>query len=239
MGSKLKLEAAITLQPHIGILNESTIHAQLKELYLVPGASSEARIGSYFVDVLLPDNGIVEIQTGSFAKIQHKLMHLLEDRAVRLVFPLAAEKKIVMLDPDLKQVLSSRKSPLKKTVYDAAWELVHISKVLSHPRFSLEIIFTREEEIRRKDGKGSRWRKGISIMDRQLKAVIGRIRFDKPDDYASVFLSQELPDRFTNRALAEIISVPLSTARQITYFLRSLDVIKVVEKQGKELIFSR
>ena len=49
----------------IGELNESSLHARLKELYLAEGGASEVPIGRWVADVVLADGRIVEIQTGA------------------------------------------------------------------------------------------------------------------------------------------------------------------------------
>jgi hypothetical protein len=57
----------------IGELNESSLHARLKALYLEEGAASEVRVGRYVADVLLADGRVVEVQTGHLYSLKPKL----------------------------------------------------------------------------------------------------------------------------------------------------------------------
>ena len=78
------------LQPKgtlIGTLSEKTIHAILK-YYLEPNASChEIRVGSFFADIK-NEQGIFEIQTRQFYKLQGKLAVFLEQYPVTVVYPI-------------------------------------------------------------------------------------------------------------------------------------------------------
>ena len=68
-------------QPHIGTLNEGSLHADLKEHYWEPGDLTEAPLGGFVVDLLRTQNNrntIIEIQTTAFASMRKKLNALLD-----------------------------------------------------------------------------------------------------------------------------------------------------------------
>ena len=75
-------------QPHIGTLNEGSLHADLKQHYLEPGDVSEAPLNGFVVDLLRTQNKqniIIEIQTTSFASMRKKLNALLDTYKIIIV----------------------------------------------------------------------------------------------------------------------------------------------------------
>ena len=221
----------------IGTRNESTIHAQLKEMYLCPGARTEAPHGTYLVDVDRGDGELVEIQTRHFGQIRNKLRFLLASHRVRLVYPLTREKVFVFRDPATGRETGRRKSSGRKKLLDLTDELVGIAPLLSHPRLMLEVLFTSEEEVRSPDGKGTWRRRGMSVVDRKLVGVAGSLRLKEAADYLAAFLPEGAPDEFTNRSLAEHMGVPYRQAQQLSYCLRALDAVAVAGRKGREYLY--
>ncbi len=93
----------------IGSLNETSLHAALKE-WVRAGAPdhdavAESNVDGYVVDVRLPGE-LVEIQTGSFAAVRDKLARLVQHHVVRLVHPIAAVNRIsrISTSGELKSV---------------------------------------------------------------------------------------------------------------------------------------
>ena len=95
-------------------------------------------------------------------ELQHLCAALETAHDVRVVHPVPLEKWIVRVEADKnvggddERVLGRRKSPLRGRVEDAFEELVSLRGLLAHPRFSLEILLTREEEVRRHEVLESR-----------------------------------------------------------------------------------
>jgi len=222
----------------IGTLNESSLHAQLKELYLRDGSTTEALVGGYVVDILRPEGDIVEIQTGSLSKLKPKLAALLAGHRVLLVYPLPVRKQLVLYDARQRRILSRRMSPRKPRLPEVFRELVGIAPLLAAPGLEVEVLLTREEEIRQKDGRGSWRRRGITIVDRRLLEIRERVRFRGPGDFLAL-LPDACPEEFTNRELASLLGVSVRTAGQLSYCLRAAGVISVRGKQGRALLFAR
>ena len=222
----------------IGIINESTIHSQLKKLYMSHGARSEVPIGGFIADICLGSGQIVEIQTSGFSHISSKLQSLLEKQKVRLVYPLAVEKELIVYDRTHSSVLYRRRSPKKQSLIDMVDELVRITKILSHPNFELEVMLTKEREIRRNDGNGSWRRSGISIIDRELTDIVQRKLFVRPSDYL-ILLPDELPEQFTNKSLSLLRGIAHNKAQKITYCLRAVGVLRVAGKSKNQYLLER
>lgn len=225
---------------NIGRLNEYTIHAQLKELYETPDSVCESPVGNYIIDVI--DKGkLIEIQTKNFSGIRKKLEKLVEKHPVLLIAPLPAVTHIVVMDENNEHVLYRRKSPKKNAIQGIASELCRITSVLDHPNFTLKVLLTEEEDIRINDGKGSWRRKGISLADRKLVAILEEHLFSEKKDYLRLLPPQLFPpspsEEFTNSDIFRLMKIPLRTAQQITYCLKKISLIEVTRKSGKKQFF--
>ncbi len=211
------------------------MHLALKHLYSDTNAEHESNIDGFIVDIV-HNNSIIEIQTGSFTKIRAKLSALLSHYKVKLVYPIAFEKTLIVYDSKKENILYKRRSPKKGELIDIVYEIIHIPKLIIHPNFSLEVLFTKEEEIRSADGEGSWRRKGISILDRRLLDIIKRIKFNHVQDYI-MLLPNNVPSSFTNMDLSRIMSKPLKKVQKLTYSLKQMSLLRVIGKQGNAQVF--
>ncbi len=169
------------------------MHSSIKQWYVIPGDRFEVKVDKYVIDLVREDS-LIEIQTKNFSAIGNKLRNLVKYNKVMLVHPIAIEKYIVTTD-ESDIVISRRKSPKKGKLMDLFDELIRIPDLMAEDNFMLEILMTKEEEIRCKDGKGSWRRKGISIKDRKLLEVIEKVTFKEEKDFL-IFLPDELDAKF-------------------------------------------
>jgi hypothetical protein len=220
----------------IGTLGESSLHAALKAWYAQPGDRLEVDVDGFVADIVRGDL-LIEIQTGNFSKLKGKLGRLVGDHPVHLVYPVVAQKWIVRVDED-GQLVSRRKSPRRGRVEDLFKELVRIPTLLVEPTFSLEVALVHAEQVLRDDGLGSWRRKGWSVADQRLIEVVGSQRFDSPEDLADL-LPEALPNPFTNRELADALKIRINLAQKMTYCLRKMKVITMVDKRGNALLYER
>jgi hypothetical protein len=154
-----------------------------------------------------------------------------------LVYPVAQEKYLVRQAKNGK-TLSRRKSPKRGQVVTLFEELVSLPDLPAHPRFSLEVVLTREEEISR-EGRGGSWRwRGWKIVDRRLLDVVSHVEFKSPRDYAA-FLPAALPEVFTCRDLAEQGGYPLYLAQKMAYCLRGMGVLEAAGKRRNAALYAR
>jgi hypothetical protein len=220
--------------PLIGTLGEGQLHRALKLLYAAPGDLLESRVGNHVVDVLKPGEA-VEIQTGSFSRLARKLDALLPMIDVRLVFPACLKRWIVKYDAERDEV-SRRKSP-KECGFDEVFvHLVSIARHLSHPRLSLEVVGTLQEEVRvpTTRRRRSRW----STVERRLIGIEEMRIVRAPADLL-ILLDEPLPERFSARELAVALGRPLHLAQKIAYCLRHAGLYEIAGKDGNALIYSR
>lgn len=223
----------------IGLLGEKSLHAALKQAMAQPGDLLEVPIGGYHIDLFRPEPlMLIEIQTGNFSGIKTKLWKLLPDYPVRLVYPVAVERQIVLIDSDTGEVLSRRKSPKRGRVEDVFRELVSLTDAVQHPHFTLEVLLIKDEEVRVNDGRGSWRRKRQSIHDRRLIEVVGSVTYTCAADFYAL-LPMTLPAAFTVRDLAQALRLPRPLAGKMAYCLRTIGVLSLVGRQRKAYVYSR
>jgi hypothetical protein len=222
------------MMPPIGELQEKSLHAALKALYARPGDSLETPVLGYVVDIVR-EGALIEIQTRNFAMIKHKLVKLLETHRVRLVHPIARERWVVRVSAD-GEIVSRRKSPRRGTIHLLFRELIRFPELIAHPNFSIEIVFTQEEEIWRDDGRGSWRRKRWSIADRRLLAVVEQIALEMPEDFPAL-LPERLPEPFTTADLAAAQGCSRGLAQKMAFCLRQMNILDIVGKRGNALLY--
>jgi len=187
----------------------------------------------YIIDLVRGDT-LVEIQTGNFSAIRKKLIHLVQREKVLLVYPIPKEKILITEISDEKE--TKRKSPRKGDIWMLFKELIRIPEIINHPNLSIEAVFVKIEEIKRKDGKGSWRRKGDSILDRRLLQVFNRKRFEEPVDFLDV-LPKGLSTNFSCRDLSKKADIDIGTARKAVYCLKKMNALDVAFKIGNELYY--
>lgn len=219
----------------IGTLSEWSLHSELKKTYLTKDSREEVEVDGYVVDVVR-DGLLIEIQTGNFSSIGDKMRDLVKSHEVLLVYPIPVEKWIVRESLDGSVILSRRKSPKRMGPHNLFDELVYLPTLIHHQNFSLEVLLTQEEEIRRKDNKGSWKRKGWSIVERKLLAILGRRSYHGPNDLLH-FIPDDLKAEFTNSELADATGYSRREAGKITYCLKRMGLLRIAGKRGRANIF--
>lgn len=221
--------------PHIGTLGENSLHAALKGAIAQPGDRFEVPVDGYVIDIVRGEQ-LIEIQTANFAAMKRKLAKLTRNHPVHVVHPIAAEKWIVKYGPDGKTWLDRRRSPKQGSVFDVFRELVSFPTLMRSGSLTLEVLLTREEEIRVNDGKGSWRRRGWSIADRVLVEVVGRVPLGGPSDFRAL-LPADLPPEFTTRDLADRLGESVNLMGKMAYCLREMGVIEHVGSRGRSYLY--
>ncbi len=216
----------------IGLLNEKPLHASLKQWYARPGDRFEVPVDGFVIDIVREDL-LIEIQTRNFASINSKLIKLTRSHQVRLIYPVVQEKWIVRsVAANSGSVVRRRKSPKRGRLEDLFWELVSIPQLLSNPNFSLEVLMTREEEVRRYD---RRRRKGWVLEGRRLLEVLDQHLFTKSDDWLA-FVPTGLSS-FTTGDLATGMDTKKELAQKLAYCLRHGRMIELIGMRGRANLY--
>jgi hypothetical protein len=217
-------------------MQESSLHAALKNHYARSGGLQEVPVDGYLVDVVR-QGLLIEIQTGNFTAIKDKLQVLLENHHLLLVYPVAQEKWIVRLPAEGDTPIGRRRSPKRGQVSEIFRELVRIPSLMTHPNLSLEVLLIREEEIRRDDGQGSWRRRGWSIIDHRLLDVLHSHLFQTPQDLLAL-IPDTLKEPFTSKDLAAAMGVRRYIAQKAAYCLRNMQVITIAGKRGRAYLYT-
>ncbi|MGD1994631.1 MAG: hypothetical protein PVI59_15665 [Anaerolineae bacterium] len=223
-------------QASIGLLNEKPLHAALKQWVAQPGDRFEVPIDGYVVDIVRGDL-LIEIQTGNFSTVKEKVTDLVARHRLRLVYPIAREKWLLKLPRQAGGETERRKSPKRGQIEELFRELVSFPELLVERNFSLAVLFTQEEEVRRYDGQ-RRWRRrGWRTEERRLLAVVQQRLFEGPKD-AATLLPQELPKHFTTADLAEAIGRSRWWGQKMAYCLRKMGVIEDIGRRGRSILYT-
>jgi len=218
----------------IGRLRERSLHAALKDYFWQEGDQIEVTVDGMVID-LVHGEQLVEFQTRGLYRLRKKLVRLLPEHSVCVVYPLALQRWIVTYEADGETMLRRRRSPRRGRPVDLFEELYTIADLLLDPNLTLKLVLTHEDQIRCDDGHGSWRRKGISIVDRVLLQVVEVIALRTADDALALVPELVLPA--THREMREQLGVSARLAQRISMSLRRLGCIEVVGKRGRALLF--
>jgi len=216
--------------PDIGVMREGPLHAAVKELLAEPGDRLEVPVGRFVIDLVRADGELVEVQTGGFGALGRKLDALLDDHRVRIVHPVAAERRIVRVD-EHGEVLAARRSPKRATAVEVFDKLVAFPALLTHPHLTIEVLLLREDHIRRPQPVTTR-RRTRDPGERRLVAVIDRIELRTPADVLAA-LPALPPEPFSTRELAACLSCGTVLAQRTLYCLRAIGLVEPAGKRGR------
>jgi hypothetical protein len=242
---------ALPSSPAIGVLNEQPLHAALKRWYARPDGRTEVAVDGFVVDVVRGRNPfaqreglarglLIEIQVGNFSSIKRKVRQLTEHHALRLVYPIPREKWLLKMPKQEGGEVERRKSPKRGRLAESSAEevfkeLVGFPALLSRDTFSLEVVFTRKEELRHYDP--DEWRnRGWVTDERRLLEVVDRRLFEGPADALAV-LPEGLEEPFTTADLAETMDGPRWLAQKMAYCLRKMGGIVQIGKRGRSKLY--
>ena len=220
----------------IGELNERSLHRALKERYAVAGSETERVIDGFVTDVVAGGR-IVEIQTGSFGPLRHKLTRLLETHPVTLVHPIARDRYLVKVGADPALPPTRRRSPKHGSVFDVFPALVSIPSLLAHPNLTLEVVMTVEEEVRA-PRKRRHWRRDWTRVDRRLVDIVETHAISSMADLFAL-IDVRLPERFTTIDIAAAMRSSRGLAQKAAFCFREGGVSEICGKDGNALVYRR
>jgi hypothetical protein len=186
-------------------------------------------VDRFVVDLVRADGELVEIQTGGFAALGPKLDALLDRHRIRIVHPVAAERRIVRVDQQ-GEVISTRRSPRRAIVVARLDKLVSFPPLLTHPNLTVEVLLLREDHIRGPRPVARAWTRDPG--QRRLVQVLERIELHGATDIVNV-LPALAARPFSTRELAVLLGCSVSLAQRAAYCLRAIGVIETAGKRGR------
>lgn len=209
----------------IGLLNETSVHAFLKDRIDPDKSHQEVKIGTFVADVA-DENGIFEIQTRGFYKIRAKLDCFLKTAPVTLVFPVTVRKTLYWIDPETGDCSKGRKSPKQATVCEIWRELPAIVDLLEQPNFSVRLIFLESEEYRVLDGFGAQKKHRASHVDRCPQRLLGELDLKTTADLSRLFPETLSPEgEFTSLDFSKAGRIPRRAAQNALRILNHYQIV--------------
>ncbi len=215
----------------IGTLNEKTIHNALKTYYCEE-ISHEARIGGFYADAA-GENGIVEVQTANFLKLNKKLSKMLRACHVTVVYPFEKFVHNYSTNEQTGEIISS--STKTNNSYSKLFlELYRIKAFLTNPNLTICVA---QLEINKKtyykDNRRIRY-KGIP-REKVPVGFIKEIRLDNKADYMQ-FIPEGLPEQFTKKDLGKLCKA--TDPSIMLEILEYVGAVKRVGKAGNSILYS-
>lgn len=218
----------------IGTLNESPLHAALKQWCLEDGDTIETPVDGFVVDIVRGGT-LIEIQTRGFSAMRRKFDRLLDGHPMVLIHPIPVTRWIIKLD-GAGEAVSRRRSPKRGVAADVCAELVSFPSLLSHPNFTVQVVLTEEEEVWRPDRGRGRRRKGFAVQERRLIEVVDTITIGSPEALLAV-LPAGLPEIFTTADLAGALKRSRHLAQEVAYCLRESEAVEVVGRDKRGILY--
>jgi hypothetical protein len=214
----------------IGVMREGPLHSALKAILARPGDRLEVPVGRFVIDLVRANGELVEVQTGGFGPLGAKLDALLDVHRVRIVYPIAAQRRIVRVD-EHGEVVSIRASPKRGTAIEVFDKLVAFPSLLTHPNLTVEVMLLREDHIRAVRPETVR-RRTRDPGERRLRDVLGRVELRSAHDVLRAL--PPLPrEPFSTRDLASMLGCSMLLAQRIAYCLRAIKIIEAAGKRGR------
>lgn len=212
----------------IGTLNEKTIHSALKNYYS-EDFDQEAKIGGFYADIVT-ENGIYEIQTASWGKLNKKLEVMLNACHVTVVYPFEQRTKNISVSDTSGEML--RKSGFRRnnSLSEFFLELYRIKSFLTDPNLTVciaELDIEKVNYVSEKTGK----RRGKGKYTKTPIALNREIYLEKPQDYL-ILLPEDIKEKLHKEfTLKELQAVIKPTDASITAEI--LGYLGIIEKFGK------
>lgn len=208
----------------IGTLNEKCIHAALKNYY-ADDFDHEARIGGFYADIVT-ENGIFEIQTANWSKLNKKLEVMLEACHVTVVYPYEKRIKTTSVSDASGELIGKGSIRYNNSLTDFFLELYRIKSFLTDPNLTVCIAELEVERVNYVSEKTGR-RRGRGRYTKTPRALRREIFLEKSEDY-KFFLPENLPCEFTVKEFQALVK-----ATDAKIMLEILGYMGVVERFGK------
>lgn len=220
----------------INLYSEHSLHDALKRIAAGPGGRIEVTVLGRVADAVRADGELVEVQTGGLAAVQEKATSwAAENRRVRVQYPVAARTLIVTIDPRSGEILSRRRSPRRRTLWDAFDALTRAPALIATPGVTLEILMVEVTEFRRlldPPVRRGRFFRKAERVDRALDAVLESHAFSCAEDWISL-LPGGAEGSWTHESLGEAAGVSSAAARTLLYSLARAGILECIGKEGR------
>ena len=226
--AKARLLSLSEKQSGIGTLAEKSLHKILKLYYEPREEYHEIPFLSYVCDVK-NENGIIEIQTGSFTPLIHKLTRFLQETRVIVVYPIIAEKYLIWVNKETGELTEPKKSPKKGKYSDALPQLSIISELLPCENLTVRLVLLSADEYKYLDGYGESRKKRATKIEKLPRRIIDEFEIKEVND-----IKKLLPPLENTFRSADFNKATGLKRRKAFFSLKFLERVGVIEKVGKD-----
>ena len=213
----------------IGTLSERSLHAVFKFWFDACEEHHEVRLPCGAVADIFDGERVTEIQTAGFSRFRGKLLRLLEQYPVTVVYPITRVKYLSWIDPDTGESTPPRKAPRRGNFADIGRELIYLLPALGHPGLTFVLQLVDVEEYRLRDGWGSGGKRGAHRAERLPVAEGERLTVRCVADWCGV-LPPDLPSLFT---VADVQKAARLSPRKASTLINTLYKIGAIIRTGK------
>ncbi len=225
--AKKRAELVIENKSNIGTLGEKILHRTLK-LYYEPRRELHEAAHLGIVADIKNEEGITEIQTGSFAPLLPKLKRLLPTERVTVVCPIIKEKRLFWVDPETGETAEPKRSPKKGKFSDALPELSKLSGLLFSDNLTVRLLLLSADEYKLLDGYGKDKKKKSTKIERVPTSLIEEYDIKSLKDLKGIL--PILPTPFSAKDFNKATSLK---RRKAFFSLKFLENSGVIERCGK------
>lgn len=216
----------------IGTLNEKLIHATLKG-YFAEDMDHEAKIGPYYADAVA-ENGIYEIQTAGWDKLNDKLDCFLDVCHVTVVYPYEKRVHTSYIHEQTGELIKKSKPGTARSMTKFFLELYRIKSFLTNPNLSICIAELELEKLRHVSDEACKRRRRQRVDKLPVK-LLREIYIQKPEDFR-IFLPENLPAEFDKKCFCKLAKN--SDGSILLALMEYFGFVHKVGKTGNSFIYS-
>lgn len=220
---------------NIGTYKERSQHIVLKLFYEPDQAYHEVPFKGYIADII-NDKGITEIQTAAFRALHDKLAVFLQDKPVKVVYPVCEVVRTCWIDPVTGEEQCTRFARYQRTKYKLLSELLSVSDYFGEKGFSVELVLMKGSKYKVRDGYGADCKKKATKLDTVPMELIDIIKLRDADDIRSI-LPFKAGERLTAKELSKHLGLRKIPLWRALKFLELIEIITPSGKNGKSIIY--
>ncbi len=219
----------------IGRLQEKLLHATLKFWLDADETHHEVTLPCGAVADIFDGEHVTEIQNGNFSAFRVKLMRLLEEYPMTVVYPLPRRKTVCWVHPQTGECSPPRRSTKIGGFHDALPELFYMRSLLGVKGLTVRLQLIDIEEQKLQDGWGNDGKRGAHRLERIPLALGEHLDICTACDLKNC-LPSNLPTRFTSKDFEKAMRC---RGRRLSAALKLLYECGIItrEKQGRGYIY--
>lgn len=219
----------------IGTLSEKSLHRILKYTVDPCVENHEVSCLGSIVDVR-NEGGIFEIQTGSLLPLKSKLIKLLSEYKVTVVYPIPRIKRLVWIDKDSGEATEPRRSNKRGKFSDSLPELSKIESLLFSDDLTVKLVLLDLDEYKYLDGYGESKKKRATKIERIPTALADEIDINSKEDILKIL--PPLPEIFTAADFNKATGLRKKRAFFSLKLLLNIGAAERIGKRGNAFLYS-